>query len=307
MNHEEMYRSILDNIEDGIYFVDQERTISFWNKAAEEITGYTAEEIIGLQCQNTQLNHIDMKGRPLCQIGCPLFATLADGVHRKEQVFVRHKDGYRIPVIVTVCPVERDGKIIGAVEMFSKNSETVFEDDLIDRLTTATMHDEMTQLPNRKYLDSFLQYKINEFSRFGRQFAILFADVDDFSFINNTYGHEAGDMILKNISRIFLENRRPSDLIGRWGGEEFLGIFPIDEKTDIFALGERFRKLIGSSVCQQYPEIRIHISAGITRMQKNDTARTAVRRADSLMYEAKRLGKNKVCSDEHPERSIHTA
>ena len=83
METEELYLNIINNLRDGIYFVDMERRILFWNKAAEQITGYSAEEIVGKQCQYSKLNHIDELGRPLCMIGCPLFATLGDGQQRQ--------------------------------------------------------------------------------------------------------------------------------------------------------------------------------------------------------------------------------
>ena len=96
---EELYLSILDNIQDGVYYVDIHRKIKFWNKGAEQITGYQADEMLGLECSESKLNHIDEFGNHLCITGCPLFATNIDGVVRTERVFVRHKNGYRIPLL----------------------------------------------------------------------------------------------------------------------------------------------------------------------------------------------------------------
>lgn len=99
MTKEELYLSILDNIQDGVYYVDIHRKIKFWNKGAEQITGYQADEMLGLECSESKLNHIDEFGNHLCITGCPLFATNIDGVVRTERVFVRHKNGYRIPLL----------------------------------------------------------------------------------------------------------------------------------------------------------------------------------------------------------------
>ena len=85
---EELYLNIINNLRDGIYFVDTERRILFWNKAAERITGYTADEIVGKHCPQTLLSHIDENGRPLCVVGCPLFTSLADGKQRQDRVAV---------------------------------------------------------------------------------------------------------------------------------------------------------------------------------------------------------------------------
>ena len=181
MEMDELYLSIINNLRDGIYFVDTDRRILFWNKAAEATTGYSSKEIVGKPCQSSALNHIDEEGRPLCMVGCPLFATLGDGQQRQDRVFVRHKDGYRIPIHVNIFPVRKNGEITGAVEVFTQDSPTVYEDNLVEKLSNVAMHDQLTQLPNRRYLESFLKYKMEEFQRFGSLFAVLFADIDNFS------------------------------------------------------------------------------------------------------------------------------
>ncbi len=237
MEINDLYLTIINNMTDGVYLVNLERRIFFWNKAAETITGYCADEIVGRQCQDNLLNHIDEEGRPLCITGCPLFSAIIDGKQRREHVFVRHKDGYRIPILVNIFPLKKDGEIIGAIEIFSQNSPTIYEDNLVEHLSEIAMHDTLTKLPNRRYLESFLDYKLNEYQRFGRLFAVLFADIDDFSHFNNEYGHDTGDRVLVNIAAGIKKNMNRNDLIGRWGGEEFLGIFSITNGYDASILG----------------------------------------------------------------------
>ncbi len=295
MKSAQFYLDILNQLQDGIYFVDRQRKIQFWNHAAEEITGYTAEEIIGKCCQNSGLNHIDLEGKPLCTLGCPLFETLADGKQRQDQVFVRHRDGYRIPIRVNVFPVRRDEEIIGAVEVFTKDSPRVFEDDLIKNLSDMAMHDELTKLPNRRYLESFLAYRFEEYQHFGRNFAVLFADIDDFSQINNRFGHDAGDLVLKNIARSLIRSTRRNDLVGRWGGEEFLGIYWISDPSEPAILAERFRFLVeNTEAVSGGKTIHATVSVGVTAVCPEDTVQTLVDRADQLMYQSKHAGKNRV-------------
>ena len=129
MTKEELYLSILDNIQDGVYYVDIHRKIKFWNKGAEQITGYQADEMVGLDCPESKLNHIDEYGNHLCITGCPLFATNIDGVVRTEKVFVRHKNGYRIPLLTTVYPIRENGVIVGSVEVFTRNSPKAYDDN----------------------------------------------------------------------------------------------------------------------------------------------------------------------------------
>lgn len=158
-------RKIVEKMSDGAYYVDTDRVIQFWNKSAEDMTGYKAEEMVGKSCSDSGLNHIDLEGRPLCQLGCPLYATNIDGRERHERVFVRHKDGHRFPVRVNVYPIIREDRVCGSIELFSHDSPVRYDDKLIERLSGEAMHDELTKLPNRRYLESFLSYKISQLDR----------------------------------------------------------------------------------------------------------------------------------------------
>src|SRR5512138_2173073 len=117
------YKNVIDNLYDGVYFVDRDRRITYWNKGAERITGYTAEHSIGRRCRDNLLNHVTANGIPLCQEHCPLAAVMEDGQEREAEVFLHHADGYRVPVLVRGAPLrDESGNIIGAVESFSNNA-----------------------------------------------------------------------------------------------------------------------------------------------------------------------------------------
>lgn len=299
MINEELYLNILENLQDGVYFVDKERRILFWNKGAERITGYKSDEIVGKDCASSNLNHIDEAGRPLCIVGCPLFATNIDGISRIEKVFVRHKDGHRIPLIVNIFPIKRDNEILGSVEVFTQNSPTVYEDDLIKELSGRAMYDNMTNLPNRQYMESFLEYKLSEYHRFDKKIAVLFADIDNFRTFNNEYGHEVGDLVLKNISKGISQTIKHSDFFGRWGGEEFVGVFDINKSYEATIIAERIRALVESTdvVTSEGEKLKVTISIGITVVNKQDTLESIVKRADELMYKSKKNGKNRISTD----------
>ena len=84
---------LLDHIPEGVYFVDINKVITYWNMMAEDLTGYTTSELIGKSCANNILRHMDIAGHELCENGCPLQATIQDGKRREAQVFLHHKDG----------------------------------------------------------------------------------------------------------------------------------------------------------------------------------------------------------------------
>ena len=119
----DFYKDVLDHMTDGVYFVDLERRIQYWNEGACRLSGYRPEEMLGKHCQDDILCHVDYFGKRLCHDGCPLAASIEDGAMHEANVFLRHKQGRRVPVNVRVQPMRAaDGSIIGAIEIFSDDS-----------------------------------------------------------------------------------------------------------------------------------------------------------------------------------------
>ena len=102
---ENYYRDVLENLQAGVYFTDTHRRITYWNKGAENITGYSSEEVIGSSCMDNLLVHIDGKGNNLCTGKCPLSESIKDGRTREIRIFLHHKDGHRVPVWVRSDPI----------------------------------------------------------------------------------------------------------------------------------------------------------------------------------------------------------
>ena len=93
---DEIYKDIFNAMSDGIYFIDVNRIITFWNKGAEIITGYSSSDVVGTHCYDNILVHVDDEGRQLCKDGCPLFDTIQDGQTRNLNVYLHHKEGHRV-------------------------------------------------------------------------------------------------------------------------------------------------------------------------------------------------------------------
>ena len=295
MTNEKVFLEIINNLRDGVYIVDVNRRITFWNDAAVAITGYSAEEMIGRTCHDNILNHIDKKGMPLCAEGCPLHASAVDGEHRENEVFLRHKEGYRVPVLVKVFPLVENGKVEGVIEIFTQNSPTVYDDDFIESLSDMALSDALTGIPNRRRLESFLNFRFDEFKNFQSKFCVLFIDIDNFRIFNNDYGHQAGDEVLRVLSTSIIATMRRNDLFGRWGGEEFVGIFSLRNATDAPQIAEKIRALVESShIVYNDERLSVTVSCGVTTARPEDTPETILKRADELMYISKKNGKNRV-------------
>lgn len=290
---------LVDKVEDGIYSVDKKRRIVSWNKAAENLTGYKSGEIVGCHCQDNMLNHINKEGMPLCSSSCPLFETMVDGKERSAEVMLRHKDGYRVPVMVRTLPAYENGEIVGAIEMFSKRSALQYDSDFVEALTSRAVNDSLTNLPNRSFLENQLRYKLQESAWTDSQFCIALAGLDNFRAFNEFYGRTSGDAALKSIAESFRNNVARQEIIGRWSDDIFLGIFDYSEDdTDPMKIAENMRTLIThSGIMRTSKYLTVTASVGLVVAQQNDTMETLVARADDMMYKSKRRGRN--CSTIH--------
>ena len=120
-------------------------------------------------------------------------------------------------------------------------------------------------------------------------------DIDHFKRLNDTYGHEAGDKVLKTVAQTLKAAIRPYDLVGRWGGEEFLGVIRNAETATLEEIGNRLRLLVDKSSVQFKDErLSVTISVGGTLVAKGDNRETVVARADRLMYRSKQDGRNRL-------------
>ena len=295
MKGEELYSVILGNIHEGVYFVDPERKITFWNKGAERITGYPETEVMGKFCYDNILRHVNDEGLQLCLQGCPLHQTLLDGQDREAFVYLHHKNGHRVPVKVKTIPMRENGVIIGAVELFNDNSEVKELEDNLENLKVLAMKDQLTNLANRRYTELFLDAKMQELDKLGIPFGIVFMDIDKFKDFNDTYGHDVGDAVLKMVSKTIGGSLRATDLIGRWGGEEFIAIFSGVDEKQLWGLSEKMRMLVENSFLDVGGEnLHVSISLGATVVLEPTDLESVVKRADSLMYASKTKGRNRT-------------
>jgi diguanylate cyclase (GGDEF)-like protein len=165
-----------------------------------------------------------------------------------------------------------------------------------ERLALAAMTDYLTQLKNRGYLVEFLRQRILEAKRYDKPFSVLLLDVDRFKLVNDTYGHQEGDRVLKTIAKILLSEIRQSDVAGRYGGEEFLVILTDTPLREALFVAERIR--IG---IEAYPHenkaLAITISGGLM-MYRGETEDELLKKVDALLYEAKDKGRNCIISDD---------
>ncbi len=291
------FDSVLEYLYEGVYVVDINRKIIFWNDGSEKITGYKRNEVMNNHCFNNILQHVDKNGKKLCFDGCPLHNTLDTGNINESEVFLHHKDGHRVPVTVKSIPLRNpDGEIFAAIEVFT---DTRFKEDNYQenrKLKEMLTIDTLTKIHNRRYLDFYLANMVKEYQEFSVPFGVLFFDIDHFKYVNDTYGHNVGDQVLQVLANTLKSNIRNNDIVGRWGGEEFIAVVRVESNSDLELIAEKLRRLVHEStfLTESKDHIQVTISIGGTLFQKQDTIQSIIERADELMYQSKENGRDQT-------------
>lgn len=293
---ERFYRDLLNLLYDGVYFVDRDRQITFWNNAAKRITGFAPEEVVGKSCMDNVLRHVDGDGNELCLGLCPLAATMEDGKVREVEVYLHHKAGHRVPISVRSTPLmDENGEITGAVKVFADNTERLKMFEMLAKYEREAMRDELTGVGNRRFADMKLRASLEELVEYKVPFGLLFVDIDHFKRVNDTYGHDVGDEVLRMTARSMEGALRPMDMVCRWGGEEFVVILPNMDSRTLERIAERLRFLIEKSwLDTDKGRVEVTASVGGTIAAQGDTQDTVVKRADERMYFCKHNGRNQV-------------
>lgn len=289
------YRELLDGLSEGVYFVDRERRITYWNRAAERITGRPASEVLGRRCRDNVLVHTDETGRNLCREGCPLLATMQDGVPREVEVFLKHRDGHRVPVLVKAAPVRRRGMIIGAVESFEDATKRMAALEQIRELEELAFVDPLTELPNRRLVEAMLRSRLDELERYGWPVGVALLDLDGFTRLNERLGHDAGDAVLRMVARTLAAAARPFDVVGRYGGDEFLAVLASVDAERLGRAVERLRALVAHSQLELAGRpVTVTVSCGAVLARAGEEEREVLRRAEDALATARLRGRNRI-------------
>ena len=171
-------------------------------------------------------------------------------------------------------------------------------DDLEKELENArqsSREDFLTKLYNRRALDDFLEVKESEYARYGRSYCIVMFDIDHFKSVNDTYGHAAGDTVLAAFANILKKASRTVDIVGRYGGEEFMTILSETDDAGAVVFAEKVRKQIEiTKFMFQNERIDVTVSAGVSERSRFPSMVSATKFADDKLYDAKRNGRNRV-------------
>jgi diguanylate cyclase (GGDEF)-like protein len=198
-----------------------------------------------------------------------------------------------------IAPInDLNNQIVVAVEIFNEKSPKFTLRQKVEELKKLALVDTLTELGNRTYVEMNIKGRMEELDRYERSFGVLFIDIDHFKNINDKYGHDIGDKVLKMVSATLSNTLRPFDIIGRWGGEEFVAVIVNVNEEQLYAVSNRLRMLVEqSSISVNSDIVRVTVSIGGTLAQKDDNLNRMIKRADRLMYKSKVSGRNCISVD----------
>lgn len=285
MHRTTMQEEILDSLFDGVYFVDRERIITFWNKAAERITGYSREEVVGSSCSDGLLEHIDEAGTNVCLAGCPLMACMEEGRNHETLLYLHHREGHRVPVVVRAAPLYgEDGQVVGSMEVFSDATGRRRVLREIQELRSEAYMDGRTGVGNRRFADLALEARFRERREYGIDFGVLLAEAQGLDAVRAVHGEKDGDQALRMTARSLLAASRELDVVCHWQGGRFLVAVANADQGVLEEIGKRMHSFVDSSwFLRGGEEVRVGLSVGGALVRPGDDPAAIVRRAEQGM------------------------
>lgn len=274
----------------GIYLLDREGMIRSWNRGAANITGYSEHEVLGRPFAALFNETSQREGLPQRTLQ---FARA--NRHHKDEQPRRRKDGEELVALCTLDAVREDsGELASFVEVFTDITEVKRREAALYQRAT---RDALTGLMNRGHFTEMAVQEIERARRFAEPLSVALLDLDHFKKVNDTYGHDAGDMTLVSFAQACQEFARKIDLVGRLGGEEFAILLPRANKEPAFEILQRLRLRVMESriVSAAGKTFGVTVSIGLASLRPHTRdLRELLRNADAALYKAKREGRNRV-------------
>ncbi len=277
--------------QEGMMVSDANNAILRVNKAFTRITGYAAEEVVGKTPSLLRSGRHDEN----------FYATMWDSIRNtgawEGEIWNRRKNGEIYPEHLTITAVKDvDGKVANYVATLTDITLNKATEEEIKNLA---FHDPLTRLPNRRLLLDRLQHALLSGARSGKRSALLFIDLDRFKALNDTLGHDFGDMLLQQVAKRLTACVRKSDTVARFGGDEFVVLLEalsedvVEAATQTGMVGDKILAALNQPYQLGEHEYRSTPSIGVTIVKDHlSSTDELLREADTAMYQSKQSGRN---------------
>jgi len=292
---EAFLNTIFDSIHDPFCIFNNDFKIVRVNDAYASLKKKSVDDLLGKTCHSV----MHRKKTP-CK-GCIVDVSFKSSHPCVKEKFIKMPDGTKGWVEIYTYPILcEDGRISHVIEYTRNVTERKKADNekrqLIRKLGILSSIDSLTGVLNRRALLERLEYEMGRAERYRHPLSLLLCDIDYFKEINDTYGHAMGDKVLKKISDTLLVSIRKTDIVGRYGGDEFMLIFPETHVADAEKLAGKIRRLAQKiNITVRKKTIALTLSCGISSFRHpSENMDTFIKRADDALYTSKRYGRNRV-------------
>ncbi|UCN00773.1 diguanylate cyclase [Sulfurimonas sp. SWIR-19] len=274
----------LQQTDDMVLITDANGIIEYVNDSVLVKTGYDRSELIGNK------TNIFKSGKHTDEFYKRLWKTILSGKNYNSVIIDKTKGGRLYYADLKITPLFDEEKNIQ--NFVATSTDITSRIEMEKKLKKLATTDSLTEIYNRYKIDEAINLHIERYKRYREPFCILMFDIDFFKKVNDTYGHDVGDRVLKALSRLVLTHIRKTDIFGRWGGEEFVIILENTSREKAVHIAEKLRKRVEAySIDKKY---KITISIGVTEYSEPETREELVKKADEALYKAKQNGRNQV-------------
>ncbi|MCR9199122.1 MAG: diguanylate cyclase [Planctomycetaceae bacterium] len=286
---------------DGYFIVDSQLNYCIWSDGMQELSGRSLQQVMGRawNAGDVRLSSINQTKAgaggsseeivpQVLRNGRPQFGSRVCEVTEGQQISV---DVYTMPI--SSAP----GRITGVVQLFRRKGGVKRQSREYVELKLAATRDALTGVANRGQLETQLRHLLDDYHNHegARSLSAIFLDVDKFKKINDTHGHNAGDQVLVDLTRLLQHETYSGEVIARYGGEEFVVLCPDTDLEAAVRRAERLRDAITKSSIGGISGLSVTSSFGVSTAHVGDTVQTLLERADACLYRAKETGRNKTC------------
>jgi len=242
------YRNLIDNLYEGLLYVDKDERIKYWSKGAEKITGYSSSEVFDKQFSKEFLCPINADGKKFFGDSSLFFNTISNGTIKQFEILITHKDGRQIAISTRIAPMyDSKNRVVGATQLFTDNKDHLEHLIVDSEEYQQSFFDPITKLPNHMSLEMSIDAKLSEFRRYNRPFGILLLEIDNYEKLSNIYGDELKINVLTSVSELIKKDLRPFDIAGRWSDNEFAIVLVNVREDSVEMSGNRVRNIVEKS------------------------------------------------------------
>ncbi len=295
LNDPEIYQAVLEKLQTGVYIVDRNRRIRFWNEGAEQITGYLRQDVVGRFLRDHLLTTDAVKDVD-SEPDDPINLVFRDGKPSIVDVSILHKDGYRVPIVLRTNPIRNShGAVVGAAESFEKNRSASDWTRRQAGFADFGCLDAMTGVAAQSFMETQLRENLTIFAEHNIPFGILLVQIDHMDQFRASRGPGVVSTILRVIAQSVENCLRPTDLVGCWGANQFIAILLECRESEVARVGERVRKMIGQAEIEWWGDrFSVTSPVGGAGCRAGDNAELLIARAAASLQESIEKGGNCV-------------